>query len=70
MLSFFDNVSNFFVSIWQLIWNSIQLLIDGIQLALSMTMYTNALTLWVPSIIGLSMSLVVAICVLRFLMLK
>ena len=70
MLGILDNISNFFASIWQLIWNSLQLLIDAFQLCLTMMLYTNSFLPWLPSILALSMSLVIGIFALRFMCLK
>lgn len=70
MLSFFETFSNYLYNLWRLIWNSFQLLIDGFQIVFTMSGYMNTLILYLPSVIALSVSLVVGICVLRFMLLK
>lgn len=70
MLSFFETFSNYLYNLWRLIWNSFQLLIDAFQIVLTMGGYINILILYLPSVIALSVTLVVAICVLRFMLLK
>lgn len=70
MLSFFETFTNYLVNIWAIIWNSFQLLLDGFQLVFAMTGYINTMILYLPSVLALSVSLVVGICVLRFMLLK
>ena len=70
MLGFFDNITNVFTFIWELISNSIEIIIDAIGLGINMSHVAFGLVLFTPSIVGLSITLVMGVCVIRFLLMK
>lgn len=63
-----NSISGFFETIWQFLQNLINSLLTGIGILTATTGFPIAILRFVPAIIGASISIVVVIGVLKFLL--
>lgn len=67
MLNFFDMIGDFFASLWQMVVNLVSGLVNAILIVSSSIQLPIRLLLYVPSFIGASITLVLAVGVIKLI---
>lgn len=68
MLSFFDQIIGFFVTIWTLISNFVQMLVTFIDVVAQSILVPHNLMVYLPPIIGTAVLIVVAVSIVKLIL--